>query len=204
MRFSTNKTIPAVAGRQRPVGENGFALTLPAAGWCTGRPHRHWRHPGFRFRRGVDQTNTGSTLTINSPITGSGGVTIGGPNGTTVGSGSGTVILDNPSSYTGGTVLGGGVLQVGSGAVLGSGTVNLLNGTLQALAAATFNNAVAFNNSSVTIAGSNNLTLAGPITLTNTGMAANTFTNAVTVTNVRDDPLRCDQRGRARCSWRER
>ena len=38
------------------------------------------------------------------------------------------LILDNPSTYTGGTILGGGVLQVGGGSVLGTGTVSLPRG----------------------------------------------------------------------------
>ena len=61
-----------------------------------------------------------------------------------------------------------------------------------------------FNNSSVTIAGSNNITLAGPITLTNTGTAANTFTNTLTVNNSAQTILSGRSAVPARCSWRER
>ena len=99
-----------------------------------------------------------------SPITGSGGLTIGSPNNTGVGAGTGTLTLTTPSGYTGGTVLGGGTLTVGSGSVLGSDTLTLINGTMQASGAASFTNAVTFNNSAVTLAGSNNLTFGGTTT----------------------------------------
>src|SRR5439155_9410207 len=45
-------------------------------------------------------------------------------------------------------------------------------------------NPVTFNNSTITVTGSNNLTFGGAITLTDTGMAAGIFTNTVTVNNT--------------------
>ena len=40
---------------------------------------------GSAIAEAIVQTNTGATLTVNSPITGSGGVTVGSPNGTATG-----------------------------------------------------------------------------------------------------------------------
>src|SRR5262249_38193376 len=77
--------------------------------------------------------------------------------------------------------LAGGTFNLGNGAAVGSGGVDLISGTVQTLAGVTITNPVTLNNSSLTVAGSNNLTLAGPIWLNNGGPPAGTFPNTPTL-----------------------
>ncbi len=86
----------------------------------------------FGTAEGVLLAVSGKTLTIGSTITGSGGLTAGG---------AGTVVLTGSNSYTGGTNLSGGVLNINSDAALGAvpgaptNNLNFSGGTLQAGAA---------------------------------------------------------------------
>lgn len=86
----------------------------------------------FGAAEGVLSAVSGKTLTIASSITGSGGITVGA---------GGTVVLTAANSYTGGTFLSGGVLNIDDdsalGAVPGAAATNLTfsGGTLQAGAA---------------------------------------------------------------------
>ncbi len=81
-------------------------------------------------------------------------------------SGSGTLILSGNSTYSGGTVLTAGVLSVDNGNAVGTGTLSLIGGILQANSSAvSLANAVTLGGN-VTIGGSFNVTLTGPATLT--------------------------------------
>lgn len=86
----------------------------------------------FGTAEGVLLAVSGKTLTIGSSITGSGGLTAGG---------AGTVVLTGTNSYSGGTNLTGGVLNINSDAALGAvpgaptNNLNFSGGTLQAGAA---------------------------------------------------------------------
>src|SRR5262249_44396552 len=127
--LTSNETITALllaAGAS--VGQSGFTLTIGSGGLlaATGTNTIIGGTLAFGAAEGIVMTNNGATTVLNSPITGTSGVTIGSPNGTAVGSGAGTLILPNPNSYTGGTTLSGGVLSIGSGAALGGGTLTLL------------------------------------------------------------------------------
>jgi autotransporter-associated beta strand protein len=67
----------------------------------------------------------GTTLTVNSPITGGGDIEK---------TGTGALILSNVNSYSGGTTVNAGTLGVGTDSPLGSGTVTLAGGTALAFA----------------------------------------------------------------------
>jgi len=85
------------------MGETAYSGTLtPAAG-------------GYRFA-------AAGTLTVATPLTGSGGVTA---------SGSGTAVLTGANDYTGPTTLADGTLTAGSATALGDGgTISFTGGTL--------------------------------------------------------------------------
>src|SRR5439155_14794804 len=78
-----------------------------------------------------------------------------------------------------GTTLGGGTLSLGTTGAIGGGTLALIAGTFQSAVGLTLPNALTFNNSLVTLAGTAPITFGGNATLTNS--AGNT--NALTVTN---------------------
>ncbi len=86
----------------------------------------------FGSAEGILIAISGKTLSIGSAITGSGGLTIGGP---------GTLVLTGSNAYSGGTFLSSGILNINGdaalGAVPGSASTNLTfsGGTLQAGAA---------------------------------------------------------------------
>src|SRR5207253_713111 len=147
-------TITALLLAGGTVGQAGFTLTLSsgalAATAGVGGNNTNTVIGGtvaFGSAEAVLTTTGGAVTNLNSPITGSGGVTVAG---------TGVLNLPNANPYTGGTVLGGGILNVGNNTSLGGGTLTLINGFLQGLAAVTLGNAVVLNNSSVTIGGINN------------------------------------------------
>ena len=136
----------------------------------------------FGTAQGYLTTGTGSTITdnANTAITGTGGLVLSGP---------GTVTLNqvNPA-LSGGTFLDGSTLILGGNNVLPGGTLTLTGGTLESASSTpvTVANAVALNNSSVTLGGAGNLNFVGPVTLsglndtlnvTNTGTTA--FTGVI-------------------------
>jgi fibronectin-binding autotransporter adhesin len=100
------------------------------------------------------------TLSGTGSIAGSASLAVQGP---------GSVTIDNSNSYTGGTTLSGGVLNVNNPAALGSGTLSISGGTLDNTSAA----AIAVNpaitqqwNGGFTFLGTQNLDLGnGAITL---------------------------------------
>jgi outer membrane autotransporter protein len=82
-------------------------------------------------------TDTGVTATIAAPIVGAGGLNKAGP---------GTLILSGTNTYADGTTISGGTLvAAASGALgLGSGIVQMFNGTLTILTGVTLSNEVMF------------------------------------------------------------
>src|SRR5207249_3322873 len=83
-----NKTITALllAGGGQ-VGQAGFTLTLSSGGLAasSGSNTIIGGTLAFGSAEALAQTNAGATLTVNSPVTGSGGLTAGSPNGTAIG-----------------------------------------------------------------------------------------------------------------------
>ena len=159
-----NETITGLVLAGGTASEAGYTLTVSSGGLVgTQGPSNSNTILGgklaFGSAEGIVTSTSGAITTIDSPITGSGGLTIAG---------NGVVNLPTANSYTGGTTLAGGVLNMGNGAALGTGTVNLVNGFVQGLAGITIGNALTLNNSTVTIGGVNNLTFTGPVTLNDT------------------------------------
>ncbi len=109
--------------------------------------------------------DTGVTATIGTDITGSTGV------GKT---GAGTLVLNSAKSYTGGTTITAGTLQLGDGATNGSVAGNITNNATLA-----FNNGVA-QTFAGDISGTGALTKSGAEVLTLTG--TNTFAGKTTIT----------------------
>jgi autotransporter-associated beta strand protein len=80
--------------------------------------------------------------------------------------GSGVLVLAAPDSYSGGTTLTAGTLQLGDGGALGRGSVTLTGGTLRGNGSAlTIANALTLG-AFPAIGGNSNLTFTGPVTLT--------------------------------------
>ena len=109
--------------------------------------------------------DTGVTATIGTDITGSTGVGKAG---------AGTLVLNSAKSYTGGTTITTGTLQLGDGATNGSVTGNITNN-----ASLAFNNGVA-QTFAGDISGTGALTKSGAGVLTLTG--TNTFAGKTTIT----------------------
>ena len=188
--LTANKTITGLVLAGGTASENGFTLTLgvgglvgtpgPAQGPSSASVFNSNTIIGgtvaFGAAEGLVVATGGTILTINSRITGSGGVTLGGD---------GVINLPNANVYTGPTTLGGGVLNLGSNTALSSGNVNLVNGIVQGLAGVTIANPVTLNNSNVTLGGVNNLTFTGPVTLNNATDAGSVpYTNTVNVAST--------------------
>ena len=184
-----NKTINALLLTSgSSVGEEGYTLTLASGGLlATNNATVVGGTLNFDGKEGIVIATAG-TATINSILTGTVGLTVGG---------GATVVLPNANpGLSGGSTLAGGTLQLGNATALGTSTVTLISGTLQSLAGITLANPVVLNNSTLTISGSNNLTFAGSITLSDTGMAAGTFTNTLTVSNTAQTVFSAHQRCR--------
>jgi autotransporter-associated beta strand protein len=107
-----------------------------------------------------------STLTVEAAVSGAGSVNK---------SGTGILNLAASNSYSGGTTLTAGTVDVGTGSALGTGALALTGGTLQSdgLAVSLANTTTLAGN--VTLGGSANLTLTGGTTLT--GNSTLTVTN---------------------------
>ncbi len=129
--------------------------------------------PNLSLGVGLDTIDTGTaaTVTFGTSVTGT---------GTLVKSGSGTLILTTTESYTGGTVINAGTLQLGNGTASG-----LMNQTLPQFSNILDNGTLQFNqNGSTTysgiIAGTGNLVQSGANNLTLS--AINTFTGSTNIT----------------------
>jgi autotransporter-associated beta strand protein len=118
---------------------------------------------------GADSTTT----TINQ--SGAGTLTISGTVGSTTGSlvtlGAGTISLTGTNTYSGGTTIGGGVLQIGGSGSLGSGTYAGaigISGTLQisSSTAQTLSGIIGGAGTLLKDTSANTLTLSGPNTFT--------------------------------------
>ncbi|HET9904492.1 MAG TPA: autotransporter-associated beta strand repeat-containing protein, partial [Xanthobacteraceae bacterium] len=119
--------------------------------------------------------NTVANTTVDSLITGTGGVIKTGAN---------TITLSASNTYTGGTTITQGTLAVSSDANLGdaAGALTLSGGTLQATGTFTSNRTVTITGAStIDVTGANNLTLTnltgGSFTKTNTGTLTLSGTN---------------------------
>jgi autotransporter-associated beta strand protein len=128
---------------------------------------------------------TGNSFNLSGPISGVGYFTRGRASGT-----GGTVTLSGSNSFSGGVFLQGGTLAVGSSNALGTGVLTIDPGPNNAamLQAATpltdanaITNVVAYivTNTSmqVTVSGTNDLELAGPMSITNTVGSTVALTN---------------------------
>ncbi len=124
-----------------------------------------------------------AVLTVNSPVTISSAV--GGVGGAlTLAGGSGTLLLSGSNSYSGGTTVNAGVLQVGNANALGSGPLTLNGGVLSSasttaytlgnalaiagsatLGSALNNGALTFAGASATLSSSPVLTVNSPVTI---------------------------------------
>lgn len=112
----------------------------------------------------LDVTNAAATLTWALEI---------GGNGPLTKAGAGTLALTAANTYTGGTVVSGGVLQIANNGNLGdaSGSVSLQNGTLRTTASTTIARAVTANGGGIDTGG-NNVAITGALSgasLTKTG-----------------------------------
>lgn len=145
---------------------------------------------------GTITNNTSATNFVNGAIT-----NVTGEVGTLTINGSGTLAFSNNSStYSGGTVIAGGVVvvptvsSVQTGGVItsgpfGTGTLTFNGGQMRPTSGGsiTLHNAIVFNANTIFAAGggSNNLTFAGTVlltgtrTITNSGAGAVIFTNAI-------------------------
>ena len=107
----------------------------------------------------------GGTATISSVIAGTIGLTQAG--------GTGTLILTGTNTYTGGTTINAGTLQIGAGGATGSVTGNIVDN-----AALVFDRSNALTYGGI-ISGTGSVTQAGTGTLTLSG--TNTYTGATTI-----------------------
>jgi fibronectin-binding autotransporter adhesin len=140
----------------------------------------------------IDVTQSGRLLTISSEITGNDGLQKNG---------AGTLVLSVANSYTGGTTLNGGVVQISNATSLSSGLVSVIANSRINAAALTYTNAIDIDatrvltlattgvaNSTSTFSGA--ITGAGSITLgqgvtsgttVNLSSTSNTFTGDITL-----------------------
>lgn len=149
---------------------NGEALRVTAGALLTAAGTVAANAPlAFGTAEAVLTTAAGATTTVAgaASIAGSGGLIVAG---------GGTLNLNTRNAYTGGTTLNGGTLSLGTTGAVGAGTFTLASGTPQSTPAQTFSNALAFNASAVTFAGSAPLTCTGNATLTNPAGGANALT----------------------------
>lgn len=149
------------------INPAGFALNVTSGGLLTAGTANATISGGtlaFGAAEGVIGSGAGVSTTISNAVTGTAGLTLAGP---------GTVTPPAANGFTGTTTLTGGTVVLGSGGVLGGGTINLVAGTVQATAPLTVSNTVTLTNAAVTFAGANPVPLTGVVTL---GGASSTLT----------------------------
>jgi outer membrane autotransporter protein len=131
----------------------------------------------------VDMVSFGLTVNGTASTTYAGTITSSG--GDLTKSGSGTLTLTGNNTYSGGTDLNAGGIGVGSNTALGTGSLNMANGTtLQAAANVSLANAIVLTGTDTVDTQANALTLSGAITgtggLTKIGSGTLTLTNTNT------------------------
>ena len=101
-------------------------------------------------------------------------------------SGGGMVSLPNANALTGISNINGGTVMLGSGGALGTGTINVNAGTIQASTPVTIANPLTFTNSQVNFTGSNAITTTGAVNLSTgtTTLTTNYTNNATTATTI--------------------
>ncbi len=128
--------------------------------------------------------NTGQTLTVSGTNNlGLSGIVSG--DGSLTKSGTNTLTLSGVNTYTGGTSLGGGTVIAGDDAAFGSGAVSVTaDSTLQSdNDARSISNAISVAaGQSLTVSGTNNLTLSGIVS--GTGSLTQSGTNTLTLSGV--------------------
>ncbi|MBV7417284.1 autotransporter domain-containing protein [Comamonas sp. CMM03] len=121
----------------------------------------------------IIRVDPGTTATLDVALTGT---------ATLAKKDSGTLVLNANNSYTGGTRLDGGTLEVGHNSALGSGALQVHGaGTLQSNTTVALGNAVALD-ADLTLAGSHDLTLGGAIS--GAGNLIKNGTGTVTLTGA--------------------
>lgn len=163
--------ILTTGGTPTVINQAGFALNVTSGGLMVAGTQGATLSGGtvaLAAAEGELFTGAGLTTTVNSTITGTGGLTLAGP---------GTVALPNANALPGPATLAGGTVIVGSNTALGTGALSLIGGTVRASSAVTLGNAITFNNSTVSFAGTNAIGFSGTTTpsgLNNTLAVANT------------------------------
>ncbi|MBI2512381.1 MAG: autotransporter-associated beta strand repeat-containing protein [Opitutae bacterium] len=136
---------------------------------------------------GTIATSSTNTLTLTGSNTGIGTISsqIAGTGGTVTKTGTGTWVLSGNNSYTGGTTLAGGTLQIGHANALGtSGTVRFTGGTLQYGSGITtdFSSRIANSTGAIAIdTNGNDVTFASALASTNTGGLAKSGAGTLTL-----------------------
>ena len=139
---------------------NGGILQVTGTAFTSTARPINWGASGGGF----DIANAVNTFTVSQGLSGTGGLTKLGP---------GTLMLTGANSYTGGTTISAGTLQIGNGGTTGSIAGNLVNNgalVFNRSDAVTFNGAIS-GGGSVTQSGAGNLILSN----------TNTYTGATTV-----------------------
>ena len=134
----------------------------------------------FGTAEGIINSNfySSTNLTINSVLTGSGGLTDSDYAILTLAGGAGST----GNTYTGATTMNAGTLLVSTVTSLSSGPVNLIFGSFGTTVATTnfaIANPINLINSQISLGNTNRITLEGPITLTGTNTIIATPTSAV-------------------------
>jgi len=150
-------------------------------------------NPGLVTTGELDIVTNTQGITINSVVSGTGSVVVGGV-GTTVASAgasaTGVVILGGANTYTLGTVINSGALRASTNTALGTGDVTVTNGAqLQLNGAITVSNTVNLNGASAlfSVTGSGTPNLSGTVNLqSNSGiiLATNSGNAAITLSGT--------------------
>lgn len=167
---STNTNWTSADGSSNQSWNGSNAVFSGTAGTVAVGGHQsitglEFKTDGYKLVGGANgQLNTSgiANIRVNPNVTATLGVAIGG-SGTLHKQDSGTLILNGNSTYTGGTIIEAGRLEVGSNTALGSGALTALNNTVLDA-----NNKVALDNNvnligSLGIGGSADLTLNGVV-----------------------------------------
>ena len=162
--------ISAVNAYNTAVAFGGTAETVTVSGTVQAGS-LSFASGGFALQGGTIQLNGSGVAVTGANTIGS---VIAGSNGLSK-TGTGTLVLSGANTYTGGTLISNGTLQIGAGGTSGS-----VLGVITNNAALTFNRSDNLTQSGV-ISGSGSVTKQGAGTLTLT--ASNTFAGGITISN---------------------